>query len=75
MADVPGHVTSGIDPAAAEAAATASKSTSETDPYKGDQDDHWPLQHEDLAGSDERMGVDAMGNAIEKGVSTDASIR
>lgn len=72
---MPWHAPSAADPVATEAPAIASDSSSATHPDKGDQDDHWPLQLEDLAGSGERMGVDAMGNAIEKGASIDSSSR
>lgn len=33
-----------------------------------DEDNDWELEYEDVANDDERMSVDGMGNAIEKGM-------
>lgn len=36
--------------------------------FEDDDDDDWNLEYDDVAIADERIGVDGMGNAIEKGM-------
>jgi hypothetical protein len=70
---------SGAAPATHDTLSDAWTDRSDTDPagpaidVNSDSDDDWDLEYEEMANADENMGVDGMGNVIEKGLDTNPS--
>lgn len=79
-ASAPGFHSGGV-PAAHDTLSDAWTDRSDTDPAApaidvdsdADSDDDWDLEYEEMINGDENMGVDGMGNAIEKGLDTTTS--